>query len=136
MPGKPDEDSPTSADLIRRTYALFSSDDAHGMADLWCDDIEWKIAGMNHASGHHIGANAVLGMFGDVMAVTHGTFEVEVQDIAVSGDRGYGLHKATAMTADGVAEFWSVLVFRFRDGKISEITNFAYDQAVDDRALS
>jgi ketosteroid isomerase-like protein len=124
------------AAIIRRTYELFSSDDAHGMAELWCDDIVWHIAGANTVSGDHIGVDAILGMLGDVMALTQGTFQVEIKDIATSGDRGYSLHKATAMTDGGVAEFWNVLSFRFANGKIAEVWNYAYDQSVDDMVLS
>ena len=124
------------AEIIRSTYELFSSDDAHTMAELWRDDIVWHIAGSNTVSGDHIGVDAILAMLGDVMALTQGTFQVEIKDIATSGDRGYSLHKATAMTEGGVAEFWNVLSFRFVDGKIAEVWNYAYDQAVDDTVLS
>lgn len=123
-------------ELIRRTYELFSTDDAHSMAELWSDDIVWHIGGSNLATGDHIGVDAILGMMGDVMAVTQGTFQVEIKDIAVSDDHGYSLHKATAMTDSGVAEFWAVISFRFAEGKICEIWNFAFDQAVDDAALT
>lgn len=136
MPDPRNKTADHHADLIRKTYELFSADDAHQMADLWCDDIEWYIAGANLASGTHIGAEAILGMLGDVMAVTQGTFVVELKDVAVTGDRGFSLHRATAVTDDGVAELWNVLVFRFRDGKIATISNYARDQAVDDRVLS
>ena len=123
-------------DLIRRTYELFNSDDAHGLAELWSDDIVWHIGGSNLATGDHIGVDAILGMMGDVVAITHGTFQVEIKNVATSGDHGYSLHKATAMTDAGVAEFWTVLSFRFADGKIAEIWNYAFDQAVDDQVLS
>lgn len=123
-------------ELIRRTYELFSSDDALGLAELWNDDIVWHIAGSNLASGDHIGVDAILGMLGDVMAITQGTFQVEIKSVATSGDRGYSLHKATAMTTAGVAEFWAVLSFRFANGKIAEVWNYAFDQAVDDQVLS
>jgi ketosteroid isomerase-like protein len=124
------------AELIRRTYELFNSDDAHSMADLWCDDIEWHIGGNNLATGTHVGADQILEMLGDVVAATQGTFQVEIKDIAISDDRGYSLHKATAVTADGVAEFWAVLVFHFRHDKIARVWNFASEQAIDDRVLS
>jgi len=124
------------AEIIRQTYELFSSDDAHAMAELWRDDIVWHIAGSNTVSGNHIGVDAILAMLGDVMALTQGTFQVEIKNIATSGDRGYSLHKATAMTESGVAEFWNVLSFRFVAGKIAEVWNYAYDQNVDDMVLS
>ena len=83
-----------------------------------------------------MGASAIIAMLGDLMALTEGTYRIESQAIAVDGDRGFSLHKATAATADGVAELWTVLSFRFRDGKIAEIWNYSFDQELADRLFS
>jgi ketosteroid isomerase-like protein len=124
------------ADIVRQAYDLFSSDDAHGIPDLWTDDVTWHSRGSNVASGERAGAVGILAMFGDIMAVTQGTFQLEMQSVAVDGDRGFSLHKATAVTDEGVAEMWTVLGYRFRDGKIAEIWSFAFDQGLEDRVLS
>ncbi len=124
------------ADIVRQAYALFNSDDAHGIPDLWTDDVTWHSGGSNVASGERAGAASILAMFGDIMAITQGTFQIEMQSVAIDGDRGFSLHRATAVTDDGVAELWTVLGYRFRDGKIAEIWAFAYDQDLEDRVLS
>jgi len=124
------------AEVLRRVYELFDGDDAYALPDLWTDDIVWHSAGSNIASGDHAGASAVIAMLGDLMAATEGTYHVTSQAIAVDGDRGFSLHKATAATADGVAEMWTVLSFRFREGKIAEIWNYPFDQELADRVLS
>lgn len=124
------------AEVVRQVYELFDGDDAYAIPDLWTDDIAWHSAGSNVASGDHFGASSVIAMLGDLMAVTEGTYHVESQAIAIDGDRGFSLHKATAVTADGVAEMWTVLSFRFRDGKIAEIWNYPFDQELADQVLS
>lgn len=124
------------AAVLRRVYELFKGDDAYAIPDLWTDDIVWHSAGSNIASGDHVGASAIIAMLGDLMAFTEGTYRIESQAIAVDGDRGFSLHKATAATADGVAELWTVLSFRFRDGKIAEIWNYSFDQELADRLFS
>lgn len=122
--------------VLRQVYELFNADDSYSIPDLWTDDVTWHSAGSHVASGEHVGASAIISMIGDLMAVTEATYSVESKAIAVDGDRGFSLHKATAVTEDGVAELWTVLSFRFRDGKIAEIWNYPFDEALANRVLS
>ena len=124
-----------NSDLVRRAYELFGQGDVETLQTLWTDDIVWHIGGTSRISGDHVGAAGVLGMFGQLMAGTEGTFRAELQTVFADDDRAFSLHKATA-TKDGEHyELWTVLGYRFRDGKVSEIWSFAYDQGLEERLL-
>lgn len=124
-----------NVDLIHRAYELFGQGDMETLQTLWTDDIVWHIAGNTKISGHHIGAAGIIGMFGSLMEVTEGTFRVELQSAFADDDRGFSLHKATGERAGESYELWTVLGYRFRDGKVTEIWNFPHDQALEDKLL-
>lgn len=124
-----------NADLVRRAYELFEKGDVETLQTLWTDDIVWHIGGATRVSGDHAGAAGVLGMFGELMAGTEGTFRVELQTVFADDDQAFSLHKATASKGGEDYEMWTVLGYRFRDGKASEIWSFAYDQGLEQKLL-
>ena len=125
-----------NVDLIKGAYESFAAGDIAALMDIWADDIVWHTAGNNPLAGDHSGKEAVAAYLGGVVQNTGGTFRAELQQVFADDTNGFSLHKGTA-TSDGVElEAWSVLGYRIRDGKISEIWTFDYDQQISDRILS
>lgn len=124
-----------NTDLVRRAYELFGEGDIATLQILWTEDIIWHIGGATRISGDHAGAAAIIGMFGELMAATEGTFRAELQTVFGDEDRAFSLHRATAAKGGEDFELWTVLGYRFRQGKISEIWSFAYDQGLEERLL-
>ena len=125
-----------NADLIHTAYDLFGKGDVETLQTLWNDDIVWHIGGSSRISGHHEGAAGIVGMFGELFAGTEGTFRAELLGAFADDDQGFSLHKATAQKGGEEYEFWTVLGYRFEDGRISEIWNFSYDQALEEKLLA
>ncbi len=125
-----------NTDLITRAYELFGQGDMENLQTLWTDDIVWHIAGNTTISGDHEGAAGVLSMFGQLVASTEGTFQAELQSAMADDTLGFSLHKATAEKGGESYELWTALTYRFDDGKVAEIWNHPYDQALEDKLLA
>ncbi len=124
-----------NVELIERAYAAFAAGDLETILSLWTDDGVWHTGGNNAQAGDHEGKEGVAGYLGAVAQSSGGTFRAELQNVLADDTNGYSLHKATA-TVDGEAvEVWSVLGYRFVDGKITEIWTFDFDQDTSDRIL-
>ena len=124
-----------NAELIEQAYAAFAAGDIQALMDLWTDDIAWHTGGTSSLAGDYEGKAAVAGFLGAIVQNTAGTFSAELQNALADDTNGYSLHKSTA-TKDGEdLEAWSVLGYRFRDGKVSEIWTFDFDQAISDGIL-
>jgi hypothetical protein len=120
---------------IERAYAAFAEGDIATIMSLWADDVAWHTSGDNPLANDYEGKDAVAGFLGALVQTTAGSFRAELQNVLADDTNGYSLHKATA-TIDGEdLEDWAVLGYRFRDGKISEIWTFDYDQRISDRVL-
>ncbi len=124
-----------NVDVIEQAYAAFTAGDLETILSLWTDDGVWHHGGHSALAGDHEGKEGVAGYLGAVAQSSGGTFKAELQNALADDTNGYSLHKATA-TVDGEAvDVWSVLGYRFIDGKISEIWTFDFDQDTTDRIL-
>ena len=125
-----------NAELVRRAFELFAAGDMERIRDLWAEGIVWHIGGTNRISGDHEGAAGILAMFGELADASEGTFRSELQHVVADEERGFSLQRATARKGGEDFEIWTVLGYRFRDGKIAEVWSFNYDQAVSDKLLA
>ena len=125
-----------NADLVRTAYELFGAGDMENLQKLWTDDIAWHIGGSSRIAGDHQGAAGIMAMFGELVGAAEGTYRVELQSVVADDERGFSLHRATASKGGEDFELWTVLGYRFREGKVSEIWSFNYDQAVGDKLFA
>ena len=122
--------------LVRRAYELFAAGDMENIQELWAEDVAWHIGGTTRISGDHVGAAAILAMFAELSAASEGTFRAELQHVLADDERGFSLQRATARRGAEDFEIWTVLGYRFREGRVSEIWSFNYDQAVSDELFA
>ena len=126
-----------NAELVRRAFELFAAGDVERMQEeVWAEDIVWHIGGTSRVSGDHAGAAAILAMFAELGAASEGTFHTELQEVLADDQRGFSLQRATAQKGGVDFEIWTVLGYRFRDGKISEVWSFNFDQTISDQLLA
>ena len=125
-----------NADLVRTAYEMFGAGDMENLQKLWTDDIVWHIGGTTRISGDHEGATGILAMFAELVGASEGTFRAELQTVVADDEQGFSLHRGTANRGGERFEIWTVLGYRFRVGKISEIWSFDYDQAISDKLFS
>ena len=125
-----------NADLVRTAYEMFGAGDMENLQKLWTDDIAWHIGGTTRISGDHEGATGILAMFAELVGASEGTFRAGLQTVVADDEQGFSLHRGTANKGGENFEIWTVLGYRFRDGKISEIWSFDYDQTISDKLFS
>jgi len=111
-----------NAELMRRGYEAFSRGDMDTLRnELFTPDIVWHQGGRNQTSGDYRGADAVLGLFGKLVQLTDGTFQVEVHDLLASEEHAVVLARVRAQRAGKTLEHGEYShVCHFRDGKLSE----------------
>ena len=124
-----------NVELVERAYAAFAVGDIATIMDSWTDDVAWHTGGGSSLAGDYEGKEAVAAFLGAIVENTGGTFSAELQNVLADDTNGFSLHKATAMRDGEELEAWTVLGYRFRDGKVSEIWSFDFDQAIVDRIL-
>ena len=125
-----------NTELVRTAYELFGAGDMENLQKLWTDDIAWHIGGSSRIAGDHQGAAGIMAMLGELVGASEGTYRVELQSVVADDERGFSLHRATASKGGEDFELWTVLGYRFREGKVSEIWSFNYDQAVGDKLFA
>jgi uncharacterized protein len=116
-------------DLLRRGYAAFAAGDIETVLGIFADDIVWHVGGENHLAGDYRGHDEVLGFLGQTMAVSGGTFRLELHDVLANDSHGtvlctaYGERDAIRMAAR------EVHIWHLAGGKATEFWAFIEDPA-------
>jgi ketosteroid isomerase-like protein len=108
--------------LVREAYAAFGKGDIPALDDVFAEDIRWHEPGRNQLSGDYEGRTVVYDLFSRLMAVTEGSFRIEVRALladdedavavvdisAHRGDTSFAVRNAHHMrfAGDRVVEFW------------------------------
>jgi len=112
----------SNAEVMRKGYAAFSRGDMDALRDeLFTPDIVWHQAGKNQTSGDYRGADAVIGLFGNLFSLTDGTFRVEVHDVLASEEHVVVLARVQGQRGGKTIQHGDYShICHFRDGKLSE----------------
>jgi uncharacterized protein len=126
-----------NAEVVRNGYDAFAKGDLDTLRELIAADVVWKVPGKSPLSGDKKGIEATLTYFTQLFELTSGTFKAEPLEVAVGAEHvivtqlNSGERKGKKnLQLDGV------LVFSFRDGKISGCSEFENDQYSRDEFLS
>jgi ketosteroid isomerase-like protein len=120
-----------NAATIRRGYELFNSGDLEGLAQIFAEDVVWHTGGRGRFQGDKRGRDAAFAYFGQLGALTDGTFRAELHDVVANEQHAVGLHVNTARRAGRSLNLKEVLVFHLRDGKVVE----AWEQYEDSQTM-
>jgi len=112
----------SNAEVMHKGYADFSRGDMETLRnELFTPDIVWHQGGKNQTSGDYRGAEAVIGLFGQLFQLTDGTFKVEVHDLLASEDHVVVLARVDATRGGKTLQHGDYShICHFRDGKLSE----------------
>lgn len=111
-------------EAISRFFDAYARKDVGAVRRVMADDIVWTIPGHHPLSGPKRGITEVLAFF-DQLA--RAGFQAKPLVVAESGDYVVDHHRGWSDEGSGIDQTWC-LVFRFEDGLIKEVTNFASDQ--------
>jgi hypothetical protein len=123
-------------DLLRRGYAAFSTGDLDTVFSLMADDMVWHNGGSNQLSGDFRGHEAIMGMFGKLLEVTGGNFQLDIHDVLANDTHGTVLVTLRAERDGQVMSVREVDVWHVADGKGTEFWAFPEDSAVVDKMFA
>jgi ketosteroid isomerase-like protein len=109
-----------NAEIFRRGYTAFQSGDLETVRSLFTPDIVWTLAGHNHFSGAHHGADDVIKLFMAQFQETDGTLRVDVHDILANDEHAVVLASVSAERAGKKLNDRYTHVAHVKDGKVSE----------------
>lgn len=116
-------------DLIRRTYAAFSTGDLQAVGESFADDIVWHSLGQSRFSRDYTGREAVFELFGTLFEETGGTFRIELNEVLANDRVAVALTTNRAERLGRTLVYDEAAVFRTRDGKVAEAWLYVDDQA-------
>jgi ketosteroid isomerase-like protein len=114
---------------IRGLFGAFQTGDVPAIRAALAPDATWHFPGRHGAlAGRHTGHEAILGFLGRVVALTDGTFGLDVEDVLANDDHGVVLFRGHGRRPDGrTLENPTCLRIRFADGRAAEIHEFVWD---------
>lgn len=121
-----------NATLVRGAYAAFGKGDIAALDDVFAEDIRWHEPGRNQLAGDYEGRTAVYELFGRLMAVTEGSFRMEVRSILADDEYAMTLVDVAAHRGDRSFTVTNVHVSRMSGGKVAEFWETSGDQYAQD----
>lgn len=97
------------------------------LRELTTADVVWKVPGKSLVSGDKKGIDATLAYFTQLFELTDGTVKAEPLDVAVGADHVIVTQVTSGERNGRSLRLDAVLVFSFRDGKISGCSEFEND---------
>ena len=107
---------------VRGAFAAFNRGDIDALrSQYWAEDIRFHVPGRSPLAGDYKGVAQVLEFVGRLSEASEGTFRAEpVHDVLVNDEQAVALFTSRAERAGKHFEDNTILVFRIRDGKITE----------------
>jgi ketosteroid isomerase-like protein len=127
---------------VRKGFDAFATGDMDTLREVLDPGIQWHLPGRSTISGDYSGIDDVLGFFGNLFQISGGTFKAQLIECGelTSDLVACLIHRSGTMPA-GTVDQDTMLLFRLRDGRAVEVTEFAhdlyaYDEAVGPRAIT
>jgi len=117
-----------NATRIRSLFAAFRSGDVAAIEEVIAEDAVWHFPGRDgRLAGAHRGRAAIFAFLGRVMALSDGTFELELEDVLAGDERAVALFHGRARRGDKALDNPTCLVVRLEDGKAVAIHEFVWN---------
>jgi len=124
-------------ETVRAGYAAFVSGDMESLLSLYNDDAVHIVPGASQVSGAHKGKDSILGLYGKLFELSHGTLRIELDHVlSDGGDRVVAIHTSSLEKDGETFTQTEALLFTLADGKVAEIQDFFADIALSDRLFS
>lgn len=132
--GVPGDEHPNAA-LLRRLYEAYARRDREVICELIDERCEWHIPGRGPKAGTHVGHDAILELFRDLMRASKGTAAIELRDVLANDTTAVALQTGRATIDGRSSELQEVLVHTIRDGKVVEMWEYQLDLYAFDEML-
>jgi ketosteroid isomerase-like protein len=111
--------------LIKRYYEAYAKSDLATIREVLAPDIVWRIPGHHPLSGTKRGPDEVVAFFNQLAKAN---FKAEVLFLGGNDEYVVDYHRGYSASGNAKLDILWCLVFRIRENKIVEVTNFAADQ--------
>lgn len=114
---------------IRALFAAFRAGDAVAIREALAPEATWHFPGRHGAlAGSHTGHDAIFAFLGRVVALTGGTFDLDVADVVANDRHAIVLFRGRGRRPDGRRlDNPTCLAIRFDAGRAVEIHEFVWD---------
>lgn len=119
---------------VRELFRAFATADVAAIQAAIADDAVWHFPGRRgRIAGAHRGHTAIFEFLGQVVALTEGSFGLELADVVANDERAVALFRGHGRRGDRALDNPTCLVIRLREGRAVEIFEYVWDlYAVDD----
>jgi len=117
-----------NAALVRRVYAAISVKDTAELAQLISPDITVLTPGRNPLAGRYEGRDALFGFFGQLAALSGGTYAAELSELYTGADSVVAVHHGTGTRDGKMLDAHAALVFELSGGLVTAVTVHQQDQ--------
>jgi ketosteroid isomerase-like protein len=123
-----------NAVVVRALFRAFKENDLAAIEAAVPEHAVWVFPGRNgRIAGRHEGRAGILGFLMNVMALTDGTFHLDLEDVTASDEHAVALFRGHGRRGDKVLDNPTCLRMRIENRQIVEIHEFVWDLfAVDD----
>ena len=122
--------------LIASAYDAFSRGDVPSAIAAFAEDIFWQVPGRGPLARDYRGHAEVLGFFEHFMALSAGTFRLQVDDVLAKGERVVVLCTESARRGGRSWSSPQVHVWTVKDGKATVFREYPGDQQAEDEFWS
>lgn len=120
-------DEHPNAVLLRNLYDAYSRRDREAICALIADDCRWNIPGRGPNAGTHVGIDAILELFRDLMRASEGSAVIELHDVLANDTTAVAIQTGRATIDGRESALEEVLVHTIRDGKIVSMQEYQFD---------
>jgi len=125
-----------NAQLLRRLFEAFGRRDGAAVAAMFDHDVVWRVGGRNPMTGEYRGWREVVKFLRRTTQETDGTYFSELRYAFADDDRGVAVYRARGRRNGRALDIDQVLLCRFRDGRISDVTAAPVDSVAFDEFWS
>ena len=123
---------PTNATIIRKAYDDFGNGNIPAVLEAFDTSITWHVPGHSPLSGDYKGHDEVVEFFKHTLALSAGTFAIEVHHVLAEEDVVVVLVTVKAERNGRSAAFPEVQVWRLANEKVTEFREFQGDEQTED----
>jgi len=118
-----------NAAVVRRVFEAFARKEGLALRGVFAEDAVWRVPGSGVMAGTYEGRDAIFRFLARLPRETDGTYGSRLVDVLASEQRAAALYTARGSRHGRTLELDQLLLFRFRDGLISDVLALPSDPA-------
>ena len=122
-----------NAALVRRIFDAFARKEGFALRDVFAEDAVWHVPGDSVMSGTYRNRAEIFRFLGRLPKETNGTYGSRLIDVLASDDRAAALYRAFGERAGLALDIDQLLLFRIREGLVTEVLALPNDPAAFER---